>query len=415
MYFLFISLLGCLLVTTLLKHDKPGVLEISVAAFLLYTLPLSLGFVVNPSTKEIEYFGSAEYSIMSVPAFFLLCFSGFVTISSNFQQPKKKPLKIDGSHKLALYLLVAGLWLVLIRDLLDVRHIDRHLSKTEINQLTVGFGSLLIINLCSTVSAALAVFSRSYYLLLVILLGVLVQAVVFQSRSAFAFSFIAIGLAVMFRAGNIGLFKKLLLALVSLMLVMVLVIYKSIKGKLLSGTTENIDAFDSVEFWSKVLKSFEPQKTTYLLKGVVDENVILPVQYFWGSVLEAIPLSESMFKLSNPRWGRAVLDQLYSGEKGYWGNNIFAEMVTYFGIAGLALFCFFWVLVMLLLQKLLSNPSAWSKVFAISMIPLWCFFIHRLSLAAILSTSVNSLGLLLVVYLFCRCITMLTKPIRYSG
>lgn len=396
--YLAVSMIG--LVVTLSSRKSPDVFDLSFAGMLVYSLPLLQGVNFDPLTGYPLEISATTYQVMLIPMSLLVIalFQSSVRFESGLaaQADVVWPRFMTIAGYMALMLLVG----VVLRDLADVRHLGSILSKKEMSELTTGAGSLFLVNTLVSFCAAWATLRRNWIVVALVVFLALVQATIFQSRSAFVFSAIVIALALALQRETVSPRYKASMALSAIALFALVAGYKTVKGKLLrpemwSAIPSPLDS----AFWKNVMMTMEPQKTVYLLNGVVEKSISIDLAHLTSILLKAIPFSGTLFSLKPEKWGRLVQEDIFGPVDHGFGNNIWAELYSIGGMFAVLTGAFLWIGGVALLHKgtRAANPAVMAA--SLALVPAWCFFITRVSLGSTLSTVVNGVILLAVMML----------------
>jgi hypothetical protein len=261
---------------------------------------------------------------------------------------------------------------------------------------------------------AWAVSTRKYFSVIIIFCIVLIQATVFQSRSAFVFVLIALAFTCIKKSNLSGLKIKTIMIFCACFALIATVTYKTVKGRLLRGMWDRIPPITEAEFWIDVVNHFEPNKAVFMLNGVVSQKIEFGVEHLFFSLARLIPFSQTLFGYKLEKWGHVVKGQIFGHDLGGFANNIWAEIYSLVGIEGVFVSSVFWLFGIILIQKLIANRHLWIFCLGIAFVPYWCFFILRVSLGATLSHVGNLFFFFCLLFLAAMLIRLLTASIKMA-
>jgi hypothetical protein len=392
MIYLFDGLVVVGLLGIFVSPRKPDLIDLSFAGLLIFSLPLIFGRIVRPDDFELLPVHPGSYAVMVIP---LATLVGAILIRAMmWQRERSRDAAFEPTtwtpNKTVFRVAFAFLVYIMLRDLLDVRHLEELLSKKQMNLLTSGAGSLFFINTLIAFCMAWAGFTRKYFPMILIFCIALIQATIFQSRSAFLFVIIVLAVTYIRQSKLSGLKLKILMAVPTFFALAITVVYKTIKGRLLRGMWDRIPPITDAEFWTDVFNHFEPNKAMFLLNGVVSEGVEFGVEHVFSSIARAIPFSQTLFSMSVEKWGRFVQYQIFGEHPGGFANNIWAEVFSFGGLGSVFVWSMLWFAGIIVLQKSIADRRLLVRCFGLTLVPHWCFFMLRVSLGSTLSYVMNA-------------------------
>lgn len=416
MVFLFNSIIALGILGIFASRRKPDLLDLSFAGLVIFSLPLVFGKLVQPGDFRLLTIHTGSYAVMVIPLSTLvtaILIRAIVQPAKRFRSSSFQDIE-PNKYETLYYIALGFLVMIIIRDLSDIWHIEQMLSKTEMNRLTGGIGSLFFINALSPFCMAWAASTRKYFSVIVIFCIVLIQATVFQSRSAFVFVLIALAFTCIKQSNLSGLRIKAIMVFLMCFALATTVTYKTIKGRLLRGMWDTIPPITGAEFWLDVVNHFEPNKATFMLNGVVSQQIEFGVEHFFFSLARLIPFSQTIFDYDLEKWGHVVKVQIFGHHQGGFANNIWAEIFSVAGLGGVFFAAIFWVIGIIFVQTLISNRRLWVSCMGMIFVPHWCFFILRVSLGSTVSYIANSFLLIGCIFVTAMVIRSLLVSLKVA-
>ncbi len=375
---------------------SPGIIELALGSLILYSLPLIFNNLTLTNYDLAYKIHPLSYSVMAVP---IGLTSLLLAIYSYF--PEDKPITINSATNIERYAFFIGfliLTVVLLTNIIDVWPLGGSQSKPEINSKVTNPFSLFLRNFFLSFCMAFAAARKKNITILLLLLYGVIIAAIFQTRSALVFSIIVLVIIYGLNTNISGLKIKLITGLYAIIIFLIAIVYKSIKGRLLQGEIERIDSPFTGNFWLSIFKKFEPQSTISLLNGAIEQNYTPPNGHFTGELLRAIPFSQELTPTRLSGWGEGVQDAIFPSHQHGWASNIWGEIYSLFGFDGLFIWAIVWVTVIILLEKLIRSKNIFSIVWAATLMPQWVFFITRIPFGSNLSYMVNTSLIILCIY-----------------
>ena len=375
---------------------RPSVLELALASLILYSSPLIFNSLTLTNYDFSYQIHPLSFVVMVIPIALITLF-----LATSYYSPEELPVKINNATNIERYSLFIGFFIltvVILTNIIDVWPLDKFQSKPEINRKVTNPFSLFLRNFLLSFCMAFAVVRKKYLMICILLMYGIIIASIFQTRSAFIFSVIVLTIISLQRADISRQRAKLITALSAVVLFLVAVFYKSIKGRLLQGAFDRINSPFSGDVWLNIFENFEPQSTTSLLNGAIEQNYTPPDNHFLGELLRAIPFSQKIFTNTQSKWGQSVQDAIFPDHQHGWASNIWGEFYSLFGLGGLFTWAIVWVLGIVVLDKLIRSKSIFSIAWAATLIPQWAFFITRVPLGSNLSYLLNTSTMILCIY-----------------
>lgn len=374
------------------KH-KPGILDVGFLSLAIYCFPLMLGVSFYPGSRTPVLLLPETYIVMIIPISLLILLFSMRLVCSRGLSLEGRSIA-DTQNSLPLYVALFILSAVLLIDLIKegMPFFTGYIKKTETSPT-----SLFLFSFPAAFCMAWATYLRKKLIIFYVFGLTTLIALAFHSRSPFVFALITFSIISVQQSCYSARVIKLLCGISSAIALFLVIGFKMIKGRLLSGKLDLLDSPLSPIFWEKMLKGMEPNGTVLILNTTISENIQIAPAHLLAQASKIIPFSESLLGINAEKFGAIVVNQHLNFDKFGWANNIWAEFYSTSSAIGVMTFSAIWISSLMLLQFLMNRAQLPIACAAAALTPQWAFLITRVSLGSNLSYLSN--GVLFVACL----------------
>jgi len=255
-----------------------------------------------------------------------------------------------------------------------------------------------LLRLLAPVAVISSWISRYYKYTIINFIVLILFTVVFKVRSPIAMTVISI---LLFEAyiHSPTLFRRLRLIIIGGLGAFSILLFDKTKGRILRGEFEVL--FDLDRNIRQVLWN----NNSHIILDILNKTLIQQYQLPYPGVhlatnfLHIIPFAETLFNVPQSKYGKIIKPVFYSGREAGIGSNIWAETFAIAGLYGLFSVVLIYLIVLGFFSAQLNSETWVLRLFSFTILPYWAFFIHRLTLAAILSTTGSIAAITIGIYI----------------
>ena len=403
MYFVFLISAFALIYSVFYRRRIVDLFSVLVVSLNVYYLPLYLGVLLDPVTREYEAPHYGVYVVFvvvnSISVLVVMFFDEFAKKNIGkrcFSKPENNPVFTRS------FLFVLSLMALFV---FDYSYFSLG-SKVEIMS-ALGIRYTMFMALALLISVYATVYRDRVFF--VIGLGLLLSTFVIGSRSAFVLFALVVVVNYFIERGTrikvLSLFNMLFVVLSVLFIASSKHLYEAIISHgFSSGVEVYLDGFTI----ATIVGGLEGQSTQYILNKVIESGFGVPALHVPQGFLRLLPLPSSAYGIAVTDFNELFQPVLFPSINYGLAFNPWAEAYSWAGYLGVFLMSIFYLMVIYVLNwQSFFNRRKIIRVLCVVIGVYFAFWLHRNSLGSILSYVRNVVYPFFAAWFLASCISFL--------
>lgn len=379
--------------------------QLAMYSTLIFSVPLITGSFYDRLIASEDSISRDVYLLYFIPTLIF----GMFSLTEHFLLRKKQVIYNEKStHKFMLLLCVMGLISLVFYQYIHLATNDFTLHKKSDLQV-IPFG-LLLFNFLTCLGLSLSMMSRRYTYVMFIVSAALIMFFMTKSRSAFTFSIVLFCfIYIMNSQSLISKFKVIFLGFSGFLFV---ILFNGLVGILLKGDIHLLSILFDQEYYRTSFSKMEPHTNIMLASYTLKENLLIDSEVFWSGLINIIPFGQTLFNVEYTKWSILIRDFLGASDGPGVAGNVYAQIWSVFGYLGVISFCLFCAIVNSILYVCIKYSNSLIKLSSLPLLPVCGFFFVRTDFWATISVLINTMVLVLVIYVVASYVCTFLKSVN---
>lgn len=219
-------------------------------------------------------------------------------------------------------------------------------------------------------------------------LCLLIYTLLFQIRSTLAFALASVVL-VEARRRNVSPLERIKIGLIGIVGALSFILFDVTKGHILRGNIGYL--LDTDKYLGQVIFNNNSHNIFWILQTTIKNRFKIQDsgQYLARNIIQLLPFSSTLLGISGQKFGNIIRQAFLPNRTAGIGNNIWAEAYAVGDWIGVAVVLIAFVCLLSFLSVNLASSAIPLRVFAYVVLPYVSVFVHRLSLAGLITTLSN--------------------------